>query len=46
MRTFGFDLTGPIKYGILFFAIDDKRRPKYQSQKEENFWQEYLFSTY
>jgi hypothetical protein len=37
MGTFGFDLTGSIKYGILFFAIDDKRHPNNQSQKEENF---------
>jgi hypothetical protein len=37
MGTFGFDLTGSITYGILFFATDDKRHPNNQSQKEENF---------
>jgi hypothetical protein len=37
METFGFDLTGSIKYGILFFATDDKRHPNNQSQKKDIF---------
>jgi hypothetical protein len=37
MGTFGFDLTGSIKYGILFFATDDKRHPSNQLHKGEIF---------